>query len=342
MAAYDNALPKGTAIATGSLYTYVIESVLGQGGFGITYLAKATPKRGGAAVKVALKEFFMNTGSGSNTRTGTTVSAGSTSIEQFQRYRRKFTNEVDKLKRLRNSHIIKVYEQFDANGTSYYSMEYMPNGNFNQYIAAHGPLSEARAIHFARQIADGLGHMHANHMLHLDLKPGNIMMKDADNLVIIDFGLSKIINEDGRAESSSIVSGRSMYYAPPEQPNYKFVEGVFPATLDIYAVGAIMYKMLTNDFPPEDILNDGFPRSSIKASTQMVDLVEHAMKPRYKERVQTVADFVRALEALPAAKTATKPASVKYVPYCINCGYKFESDQHRYCIICGDKRMQYI
>lgn len=374
MANYEKALKKGTRIA-GAAYTYEIDSVLGQGGFGITYLAMARPKAGGTSMKVALKEFFMNTGSNSNDRSGTTVSAGSTSSEQFERYRRKFINEADKLKRLRHSRIIKVYEQFDANATSYYSMEYMPAGNFNQFINGNGLFSEEKAIHFALQIADGLAHMHANHMLHLDLKPGNIMMKDSDNLVIIDFGLSKIVSDDGVAESSSIISGLTRYYAPPEQANFKFVEGAFPATLDVYPLGAILFRMLSNEMPPDDIINDGFPRSQLHASKEMIDLVEQAMEPRYKKRIQSVDEFRHRLEALPSAKPkpapqpkqkpapapkptaqpkpkpapkpqpspapAPKPAPVKYVSYCVNCGHKFESDDQRFCIMCGNERLRY-
>lgn len=350
MADYGKALPKGTRITAGDLYDYVIDSVLGQGGFGITYLAMATPKRGGAAMKVALKEFFMNNGDSVNARAGLAVTAGTTSQSFFQRYRRKFTNEADKLRSLSNGHIIKVYEPFDANGTSYYSMEYMSNGNFEKYISSHGPLTEERALHFARQIADGLGYMHAHNMLHLDLKPGNIMMKDDDNLVIIDFGLSKIVSDDGRAESSSIVSGLSRYYAPPEQSSFRFAEGAFPATLDIYPVGAILFKMLTNELPPDDILNDGFPHASIKASKEMVALVEHAMKPRYKERIQNVGELVKRLESLPISKRKSESSTlisepptrlVTLAPYCIYCGYRFQTDEHRYCVVCGNKRMQY-
>lgn len=350
MADYGNALPKGTKITAGTLYDYVIDSVLGQGGFGITYLALATPKRGGASMKVALKEFFMNNGDSVNTRIGFTVTAGTTSQAFFQRYRQKFKNEADKLRRLSNSHIIKVYEPFDANGTSYYSMEYMPNGNFEKYISAHGPLSEERTLHFARQITDGLGYMHDHNMLHLDLKPGNIMMKDDNNLVIIDFGVSKVLADDGRAESSSIVSAMSRYYAPPEQSSFRFVEGAFPATLDIYPVGAIIFKMLTNQLPPEDILNDGFPYASIKASKEMVALVEHAMKPRYKERIQNVGELVGRLESLPVAKKKSEARTLitepptqitRLAPYCIYCGYRFQTDEHHYCVICGNKRMQY-
>ena len=164
--------------------------------------------------------------------------------------------EAINLSKLKHPNIIKVIESFEANNTIYYAMEYIDGGSLDDYIKKNHGLKEDEAITIIKQISSALSFMHNNKMLHLDLKPSNIMVKKSGSIVLIDFGLSKQYNSKGEPESSTKVGAGTPGYAPIEQANY--CEGKeFPVTMDVYALGATMFKMLTGMRPPEssDILN---------------------------------------------------------------------------------------
>lgn len=289
----DNTLAPGTVISSNE-YTYHIESVLGQGTFGITYLASTTIKGplGRIPIKVAIKEFFMRDING---RDGRSVTSGSKGGE-FGYYKSKFRNEARNLSRLDHPGIINVLDAFETNETVYYSMEYIDGGSLNDKIDRQGPLDEKTALDFAAQIADALTLMHSRNTLHLDLKPGNIMMRGDDRVVLIDFGLSKQYDENGVPESSTSIGGGTPGYAPVEQLSYREGKG-FPITMDVYALGATMFKMLTGECPPDasDILNDGFPAETLRAhgvSPRVIDAIAHAMAPARRDRTATPAQLI--------------------------------------------------
>ena len=300
---YRNTLAAGTLLHGGA-YSYRIERVLGQGSFGITYLA--TVKMQGALgsidanVKVAIKEFFMKEING---REGSTVTSGSKG-GVFADYRKKFVREAANLSKLRHPNIIKVLECFEANGTVYYAMEYIDGGSLDELISKRGRLAEAEALRYGRQIADALAYMHEHNVLHLDLKPGNIMLREG-NAVLIDFGLSKQYDSSGNPESSTTVGGGTPGYAPLEQASYHEGKG-FPVTMDIYALGGTMLKMLTGQRPPDasEILNDGFPGGWLRGVTPAtVAVVEKAMSPLRKDRYQSAAELIAAINKLRKAVT---------------------------------------
>ena len=300
MSTYSNILTAGATLH-GKSYTYCIEKVLGQGTFGITYLASVKMQGAlgniDAKIKVAVKEFFMKEING---REGTTVTSGSKG-GLFADYRKKFTREATNLSKLHHPNIIKVLECFEANNTVYYTMEYLEDGSLDELISRKHGLSEAEAVRFARQIANALSYMHEHKVLHLDLKPGNIMLKNG-NAVLIDFGLSKQYDVIGNPESSTTVGAGTSGYAPIEQSNYRDGKG-FPVTMDIYALGATLFKMLTGKRPPEasEILNDGLPDKPALVYSKVWTAVEAAMEPLRKKRPQTVLDW---LKLLPNAMSA--------------------------------------
>ena len=279
----------------GKSYSYCIEQVLGQGSFGITYLASVKMQGAlgsiDAKVKVAVKEFFMKEING---REGTTVTSGSKG-GLFADYRKKFVREATNLSKLQHPNIIKVLECFEANNTVYYTMEYLEDGSLDELISRKHGLSEAEAVNLACQIAKALSYMHEHKVLHLDLKPGNIMLSNG-NAVLIDFGLSKQYDVSGNPESSTTVGAGTPGYAPIEQSSYRDGKG-FPVTMDIYALGATMYKMLTGERPPDasDVLNDGLPDKPASVSSEVWAAVEAAMEPMRKNRPQTVGAWVNIL-----------------------------------------------
>ncbi len=307
-------LQPGTVIH-GTHNDYRIERVLGQGSFGITYVANVRLKgRLGAiesAAMVAIKEFFLRDVSSRNGLRVFSVSDSTLCSD----YRRDFLREAQNLSRLDNDHIVKVLETIEENDTVYYVMEYLSGGNLDQHILSHGKLSCREALDIAIQIGEALRCMHAQHMLHLDLKPLNVMRGEDGHIVLIDFGLSKCFGADGQPESSTRIGQGTTGYAPIEQHSFKKADGFMP-TLDIYALGATLFKMLTGSVPPEAsvVLNEGLPvdeLSSAGVPPAVIALVERAMQPLRRMRHQTVGEFVDEAQRLLASAPSSvgRPAS---------------------------------
>lgn len=302
-------LQPGTVIH-GTHNDYRIERVLGQGSFGITYVANVRLKgRLGAiesAATVAIKEFFLRDVSSRNGLRVFSVSDSTLCSD----YRRDFLREAQNLSRLDNDHIVKVLETIEENDTVYYVMEYLSGGNLDQHILSHGKLSCREALDIAIQIGEALKCMHAQHMLHLDLKPLNVMRGEDGHIVLIDFGLSKCFGADGQPESSTRIGQGTTGYAPIEQHSFNKADGFMP-TLDIYALGATLFKMLTGSVPPEAsvVLNEGLPvdeLSSAGVPPAVIALVERAMQPLRRMRHQTVDEFIDEAQRL----LASAPSSV--------------------------------
>lgn len=307
-------LQPGTVIH-GTHNDYRIERVLGQGSFGITYVANVRLKgRLGAiesAAMVAIKEFFLRDVSSRNGLRVFSVSDSTLCSD----YRRDFLREAQNLSRLDNDHIVKVLETIEENDTVYYVMEYLSGGNLDQHILSHGKLSCREALDIAIQIGEALKCMHAQHMLHLDLKPLNVMRGEDGHIVLIDFGLSKCFGADGQPESSTRIGQGTTGYAPIEQHSFNKADGFMP-TLDIYALGATLFKMLTGSVPPEAsvVLNEGLPvdeLSSAGVPPAIIALVERAMQPLRRMRHQTVGEFVDEAQRLLASAPSSvgRPAS---------------------------------
>lgn len=279
-------LTQGTLLHGG---IYKIEKVLGQGSFGITYLAEHTK----LAKKVAIKEFFMkelNSRSEDGSITG--MSDGSLS----QSYCQKFQKEADNLSRLDNQNIIRVTDSFSENGTFYYVMDYIDGQNLNDYVKTHYVDAE-EAVSIIKSVADALIYMHEEkHMLHLDLKPSNVMRRSDGHVFLIDFGLSKHYGDDGLPETSTTIGLGTVGYAPIEQAN-RARNGEFRPTIDVYALGATLYKLLTRETPPpasdlvsDDELLENKLREK-KIPNNLIKVVIGAMCPNVKKRIQNVREF---------------------------------------------------
>ena len=296
----NKTLQPGTLLQGGK---YKIEKVLGQGTFGITYLAAySTVVEGSlgkmnAEIKVAVKEFFMNEVNQRAEGSSAVEGSGSTI---FTNYRNKFRKEAQNMATLHHPHIVQVTDVFDENSTSYYVMQYIDGLSLDAYIHQKKRLPETEAIGIAAQTAQALTYMHARHMLHLDLKPGNVMMDREGNVHLIDFGLSKQYDNNGEPESSTSIGLGTPGYAPLEQARGASREKTFQATIDVYALGATLYKMLTGQRPADAsvILNDGFPSAYMQQlgiSRRTAQAVEKAMAPARRDRFATAADVIAAL-----------------------------------------------
>ena len=291
-------LPKNTLLQGGK---YKIEKVLGQGGFGITYLASQKISIEGpigqieTEIKLAIKEFFMKDVC-NREEDNNLVSIPSVGSKQMaERFKQKFIKEAWNISKLKHPHIIKVVDVFEENDTAYYVMEYHGNGSLNSCIKQNGALSEEEATKYILQIADALDYIHKQQMNHLDIKPDNVLLNNKGEAVLIDFGLSKCYDADGEQTSSTPI-GVSVGYAPLEQSRIGGVGTFSPAT-DIYSLGATFYKLVTGQTPPDasEVLDEGLPDMPNHISSKVQNAITQAMEARKKNRPQNINEFLNLL-----------------------------------------------
>ena len=283
---FENQLENNTFLQGGK---YRIERVLGQGGFGITYLATQVSLNR----NVAIKEFFMkeNCQRATDDRTMTVPSDGSRGLVDGALY--KFRQEALKLASISHPNIVRVIDVFEENGTAYYVMDYLPGGSLTDKVKTGGPMTEEQAMGYIRQIASALKYMHeVKHMCHFDVKPSNIMLDAMGNAFLIDFGISKNYGADGRATSSMPV-GISEGFAPIEQ--YSQLVGDFSPESDVYSLGATLYYLVTGKVPPASVVRASgqelqFPAS---VSTYIRGLISSAMSVSRNSRPTSVDMFLQ-------------------------------------------------
>ena len=265
---------------------YRIERVLGQGGFGNTYVGYNTEFE----ETVAIKEFFMKGVTERDETTRAVSVSNAENVQQFEEQREKFKKEARRLRKLKNEHIVKVHDLFEENGTAYYVMDFIDGESLAESMKRKGQsFSETEVRSILPQILEALREVHQNEIWHLDLKPGNIMMEKSGNAYLIDFGASKQIRANG-----SMTTSTALCYTPGYAPNEQIGQMYdrFGPWTDIYALGATIYNLLTNKKPPMaiDIEEDeeeafDFPNS---ISEDMRKLVVWMMQPKRKARPQNV------------------------------------------------------
>jgi serine/threonine protein kinase len=273
---------------------YRILNVLGEGGFGITYLAEDTQ----LGMKVVIKEYFPNEFA---MRTGdSTITAKSTSKGDFTKGMQRFKEEAQTLAKFNHPSIVKILGYFEANDTAYFVMEYEKGIDLAHHIKVHGtPFSQEEILTIIMPILEGLKEVHRHHFLHRDIKPANILIRTDKAPVLIDFGASKLAMGEA---SKSITSMLTEGYAPLEQYSTD-IKKQGPFT-DIYAIAAVIYKMITGEVPPSSqtrsyaILSgeeDPYrPLSQMKLKgydKSFLAAVDRALSVSAKERPQSVEEF---------------------------------------------------
>src|SRR5581483_4976189 len=230
------ALPAGT-----ELLEYQIEALLGHGGFGITYRAIDRVLR----QSVAVKEYFPNDiAVRMSEKTVTAKSIGD--APEFKIGLDSFLEEARVISRFRHPNIVRVRRFFELHGTAYIALDYEQGRTLSQRLAA-GAVPEPELLQILRGIIDGLETVHEQAVLHRDLKPSNVILRDDNTPVLIDFGAARDFRE---RHSRSITAIAAPGYSPPEQYGVGGQQG--PWT-DIYALGAIAYKCVTGNTPPESL-----------------------------------------------------------------------------------------
>lgn len=267
---------------------YRIIRVLGQGGFGITYLAEHTM----LDKQVAIKEFFTKEYCGRDETTSHITIGTLNSKELVGQLRNKFIKEAKNISKLHHLNIITIHDIFEENDTAYYVMEYVNGASLSEMIKENGAINESSAIKFIHKIGEAVEYMHSLNMNHLDVKPANIMIRKSDGEpILIDFGLSKQYDASG-GQTSTTPIGISHGFAPIEQYRPGGVSTFSPQT-DIYALGATLFNLITGNVPPHysDILEEGLPELPSNISQKIVDAIEHAMEIKRNKRPSSVKQF---------------------------------------------------
>ena len=283
-------LNSGTILHNGS---YRVISTLGRGGFGITYLAEQIL----AKRRVCIKEFFPKDyfKRDDGVDSISILSQGHAKI--MGKFKEKFIKEAQTIASLDHPNIIHIIDVFEENNTAYYVMEYVEGGSLNDIVKEHGVLSESVAVKYIKDVALALAHIHEENINHLDVKPGNIMVRTkGDTAILIDFGLSKHYDDAGDQTSSTPV-GISNGYAPMEQYNVGGVSSFSPAT-DIYSLGATLYYLVTGVVPPvaSVVGEEGIGALPEHLSSGVVTAINRSMSYWRKDRPQNIEEFLALLD----------------------------------------------
>ncbi len=283
---------------------YVIKKVLGQGGFGITYLAEQSLLK----IKVAIKEFFIRD---LCDRDDTACVRTITQAAMVGRYRQKFFKEAQILARLNHPGLVRVTDIFEENGTVYYVMDYVEGESLDEIVKRSGYLTEEKALHYISKVSEALDYIHQSNVNHLDIKPANIMIRrDDDEPILIDFGVSKQYDEQ-KDQTTTTPPGVSNGYSPLEQYKPGGVS-TFSPQADIYALGATLYHLLTGSTPPNasDMLNDGLPSMPDTISPHVRHALVKAMQPRKDDRPKSVREWMQMMVGEVSEETIIQPTAV--------------------------------
>ena len=290
-------LPNNSSLKKGK---YQIVRCLGQGGYGITYLAIKTEEIKGdlgtfpMSVPVAIKEFFVKTYCTRDDLTHNVVVHTEEGKALTPQLRKDFIREANSISGMKHPNIVRVIDIFEEHQTLYYVMQYLEGGSLADKVGSSGRLDSNTAKKYIFQIGNAISYLHKQKICHYDIKPANIMLPDDDKAVLIDFGISRHYDELGNSTTTRPV-GYSNGFSPPEQilgETQKFS----PAS-DIYSLAAILYFMLTGKTPSEGMeANISMENCPTDVPQEMWKAIEAGMKADCKKRPQTVTDWLALLD----------------------------------------------
>ena len=278
-------LRKGTRL----IGRYIIEGVLGQGGFGITYLGIDELHE----KKVAIKEFFPQ---GIVTRnieyqdTVTVTFVGEK--DNYEKGKERFLKEARTMAKFsKDKGIVKALDFFEINNTAYIVMEYLEGVTLKQYLRENKRIDAEDLVELLVPLIESLDEIHSQGLIHRDISPDNIMVLPDGRIKLMDFGAARDYTEFGEKSLSIVLKPG---YAPPEQYQTHGVQG--PWT-DIYALCATMYKCITGENPPDAIdclVDDHLKKISafgIPVLPQIEEAIIKGMSVAANDRYQNVGDF---------------------------------------------------
>jgi len=278
------------------LAEYTVESVLGHGGFGITYLARDTS----LGAQVAIKEYLPHEIANRENKTQVMPNPSRGAVRDYQFGLKNFVKEARALARFKHPNIVRVLRFLEANGTAYMVMEYEEGQSLADYLKRNGPrLDEQTLLKVFIPILNGLHAVHEAEMLHLDIKPENIYLRKDGSPMLIDFGSAR----QGAAHLQKVALTQG--YAPMEQYPDK---GTPDASTDVYAVGASMYRCISGKKPDDaleryqavlkyqvDPLTPAVKAGRNGYQKQVLECIDWAMQVYSRDRPQSARELQDAL-----------------------------------------------
>ena len=298
-------LPPGTRLQNGK---YQIVRTLGQGGFGITYLALHE-----TFGEVALKELFLNAPNVYCTRSATEQQGARVVPNQkalFETFKQRFREEARMLYKLRKIEgVVKVHDFFDENGTVYLPMEYLKGEKLQDYVQVRGRLPLGEGIPILQSLAQTLQKVHQQGVLHRDIKPANIIIGDSREVTLIDFGIAREYVDDSTEHTTYHTPG----YAPPEQKIASLKLGRYS---DIYSLGGTAYFMFTGIAPQssdERHIRDYVSPAQLvpELPGPIVMLIDRCLALRPEARFQDMEALIEAVPVMGALPVAQPPSPPK-------------------------------
>ncbi len=292
MAKIENELPAGTRVDE-----YTIVQTLGGGGFSIVYLASD-----GRGKQVVLKE-YMPAKIANRDDSHSVIASKESYADRFAHGQRLFFQEAGALGNLKHPNIVNVINFFRANGTVYMVMEYEEGYNLQNYIVRHkGKLSETFILTVFLPLLDGLKTIHENGLLHLDIKPGNIHLRQGASPLLLDFGAVHEMMHTRQFQPNQVVTPG---YSPIEQLD---PGGYVGPWTDIYAIGATMRTCMAGSPPPpstkrreRDTMKTALSAFKKNYSASLLEAVDWAMEVDPILRPQNLEQLIEVLN-LSAAK----------------------------------------
>jgi len=280
------------------LQEYQIDRVLGQGGFGITYLATDV----NLDKQIVIKEFFPKEFSSRESNVYSIVSHKGDENELYRYLMKKFLSEAKILASFSHPNIITVTRFFEENSTAYFIMDYVKGESLKSYIERNGSLSQDNIEKIIIPILEGLKAVHKKNFLHRDIAPDNIYLTIDGRPILIDFGSAKdTIGDESKSLATIVKAG----YSAPEQ---YISSSIHTKSTDIYAIGGVIASMISGDTPPEATkrqleLYNGMPdplksllnQHKSRYSKSFLEAVLKSMSIKESERFQEVGEFQYAL-----------------------------------------------
>ena len=294
-------LPNGYLLQKGK---YKLKQVIGQGGFGITYKGiwhtevKGSLGAMRTEVPVCIKEYFFKDYCVRDAYSFRVKVHSDTGKLLFDKFKEKLIKEAKILSEVHHPYIVNVLDVFEENNTAYIAMEYIAGNSLKDKLAKEGMLPEAEVLRYIHQIGEALQFVHQKNILHLDIKPSNILIDKDNNARLIDFGVSKRYDV-GEQETSTTMLTLSKGFASIEQYDNEGIQSFSPCP-DIYSLGATMYNLLTGKIPTESILRATRPLARPRElnpaiSEQTEQVILKAMEIIPANRYQSVEEMMNAL-----------------------------------------------
>lgn len=294
-------LPNGYLLQKGK---YKLKQVIGQGGFGITYKGiwhtevKGSLGAMRTEVPICIKEYFFKDYCVRDAYSFRVKVHSDTGKLLFDKFKEKLIKEAKILSEVHHPYIVNVLEVFEENNTAYIAMEYIAGNSLKDKLAKEGMLPEAEVLRYIHQIGEALQFVHQKNILHLDIKPSNILIDKDNNARLIDFGVSKRYDV-GEQETSTTMLTLSKGFASIEQYDNEGIQSFSPCP-DIYSLGATMYNLLTGKIPTESILRATRPFARPRElnpaiSEQTEQVILKAMEIIPANRYQSVEEMMNAL-----------------------------------------------